>query len=153
MSRLETMRNLQVRLRLGSNRSATFRGLKNWRNLGIVLVNIPFALVGVVIAVFAGGRRAFAGRRRRDSNPRAWARLFDPARYRYPLNTRIFPIFQSTQPIQPVQWLGTDFVKTWTPQHPKRSETMDTTHVFAQFSRFTSRYPPERRRISPGGGS
>ena len=55
MSRLETMRNSQVRLRLGSNRSATFRGLKNWRNLGIVLVNIPFALVGVVIAVFAGG--------------------------------------------------------------------------------------------------
>jgi Cu/Ag efflux pump CusA len=29
--------------------------LTNWRNLALVLVNLPFALVGGVLAVFAGG--------------------------------------------------------------------------------------------------
>jgi Cu/Ag efflux pump CusA len=29
--------------------------LMNWRNLALVLVNLPFALVGGVLAVFAGG--------------------------------------------------------------------------------------------------
>jgi hypothetical protein len=47
--------------------------------------------------------------RRRDSRPSLLASHSISMKYRFLLNTRIFRIFQSFQPGQPVQWVATDF--------------------------------------------
>jgi hypothetical protein len=48
-------------------------------------------------------------------------------RYRYPFNTRVFPFFQSVQPIQLAQLCGTKFALVWTPRRMILAQRMDTT--------------------------
>jgi hypothetical protein len=53
-------------------------------------------------------------------------------KYRYLLNTRIFPFFQSTQPIQPAQLLGTESAPMRTPRRQELARSMDTMYRQSQ---------------------
>jgi hypothetical protein len=59
-------------------------------------------------------------------------------RYRYLLNTRIVRIFQSPQPIQPLQCRGTNFEELWTPRLQNRCSYVDTMRFRSGIAESTS---------------